>query len=163
MNVPEAQSEAQAAEAAREKALNIRKLAAVREQLQAAHEDYDRLSTAIHAGNDGIRRQQAAIDELTELLEASNRARPQVFEFLPDDSEVKAWKRQHDALTAERDRAIQKREEIRSGMPPLPEAAAYEGNFGRIANLERLENNLIRKLRGEEIGATWQGGVYRVL
>ena len=114
-------------------------------------------------GNVAVEVQQSHVDGLTNLISEHMLARPACAEFLPDDPEVRAWQKRYDDLQERRNLAIARREELRAEIPPALEAAKYEGNFGVIANLQRMESNLTRKLRGERIGATPDGGVYRVL
>jgi hypothetical protein len=166
LQVMQAESALQAAKAAvraDEQCTGKQALADVRNQLRQAHATYNRLRRAIRNGQAGVQRAQAEVELASAYISENLQLRPAVAEFLPDDPEVRAWQQQHNELLAQRDRAIARHDAMQATIPNIAEAARYEGNFGVIAELERAQNNLVRKLRGEPIGAGWQGGVYRVL
>ncbi len=107
-------------------------------------------------------RAQAKVEELSYYISEAIAQKPAVADFLPDDPEVTGWRARYAKLCARREEAIQKREAAQAAMPSLGEAAKYEGNFGVIANLERAQNNLLRRLRGEPLGGGWEGGISRI-
>ena len=155
--------EAKAADAAEQRKADALKLAEVREAIGTARAEYNKLRQKIRQGEEAIARVQATVDAIVDQITLSMLTRPEAADFLPDDPEVQVWQQEHDALVAKRDCAIERREQVRASMPTRVDCVKYEGVNGIIANLERLETNLLRKLRGEPIDATWQGGVYRVL
>ena len=140
-----------------------KQLAAIRAQIRAAKATYADLRKQIRRGEQRVAMVQSEIDFLVAQLTESVQAQPPAADFLPDDPEVEAWQADHDALVVRRDRLIAVRDRATSQIPSRIACARYEGNFGVLANLQRQEINLLRKLRGEPIGAGWQGGVYRVL
>lgn len=155
--------EAQAEEAERARDTLRKQLADIRARLREAQADYSSLSKRIHAGERGVALIQAQIDELTGELTTSMKRRPEVADALPNDPEAADWRREHTRLEAARDKLIVKRLKLQATIPPRMQAAKYEGELGRIARLELSQHNLVRKLNGESIGQSWQGGVYRVL
>jgi uncharacterized protein involved in exopolysaccharide biosynthesis len=164
--VAEAQAQLKSANtelAAEAKEVLRKQLAEVRAQIRTAKATYADLRKQIRNGEQSVARIQAQIDELVGQITASWQERPEATDYLPDDPEVAAWQAQHASLEQQKDRAIARRTSTQTTIPPLVEAAKYEGNFGIIATLERSENNLIRRIKGEPIGQSWQGGVYRVL
>jgi hypothetical protein len=166
LNVAKAEQDLKAAkeaQAAQQRDQDRLQLAKVRAEIRAARNLYTQLRHEIQAGEQAVAIQQSHVDGLVNLLTEHNQARPACADFLPDDPEVKAWQARYDDLVQRRNLAIARREQIRGELPPTLDAAKYEGNFGLIANLERSEANLVRKLKGERIGATPDGGVFRVL
>ncbi len=84
--------------------------------------------------------------------------RPEVADALPHDSEVIEWRESHAALVARREVLVQRKGMVTASTPPLLEAVKYEGNNGIVAKLEAAQTNLVRRLNGEPIGGSWQGG-----
>ncbi len=166
MNVQQAEAQLQQAKAAEaEKAREALRgqLADIRKQLRVARASYQDLSKRIRNGENQVARIQAQIDELTTELTLLMEQRPEVADALPNDAEVVDWRQTHQELINRRETLIQQRTRATSAIPPLVEAVKFEGNFGLIANLERAQHNLVRRIKGEPIGASWEGGVYRVL
>ncbi len=62
--------------------------------------------------------------------------RPDCADILPHDAEVIEWRQAHAALVARREALVQRRASVTASMPPLLEAAKYEGNNGIVARLE---------------------------
>lgn len=138
-------------------------LAAVRAQLRTAKQTYERLRRQLRNGEAEVAVLQSRVDGLGAQLGALLQRRPPAADFLPDDPECRAWQAQHDELTRQRAEAIAARDRAVAAMPNRLEAAKHEGNLGVLANLQRAEANMIRKLRRERIGAGHEGGVFRVL
>jgi len=163
--VPELEAQlrqAKEAEAIKAREALIKELAETRAALRTARADYLSLSKRIRAGEQSAARIQAMVDELTAELTVSQENMPPVALILPRDEEVIDWRKNHDRLTARRDELIRQRAKVTSSIPPRIDAAKYEGNFGIIASLERSTTNLLRRLNGEKIGSSIEGGVYRV-
>jgi uncharacterized protein YhaN len=165
MNVHEAETQlrqAKAEEAAKAQNALKKELAETRAALRTARSDYMSLAKRIRAGEASVARLQAMVDEITGELTLSMSERPEVADALPEDEDVVAWKSQHDRLLARRQELIDKRNRVTASMPPRLEAAKYEGQFGKISALERSCTNLLRRINGEPIGSSLQGGAFLV-
>jgi predicted RNase H-like nuclease (RuvC/YqgF family) len=154
---------AKAAQAAEERAVIQNQLMDVRGQIRTAQHEYEKLRRAIKRGENDLSVLQAHVDGLTNRITIHMQGRPDCADVLPDDPDVRVWQVQYDELQKQRNEAIARVRDRQAQMPNKMDAAKYEGNFGLLATLQRMETNLTRRLKGEPIGASWQGGVYRVL
>jgi uncharacterized protein YhaN len=166
MNVQEAEAQlkqAKVEEAAKAQDALRAQLADIRAQLRVARANYASLSKRIRDGEAQVARVQAQINDVVEELTLSMLNRPEITNVLPEDEEAALWAKEHAKLIERRDRAIQRRDAIIAMLPNRLEAAKYEGNNGVVAKLEAAQHNLVRRINGEPLGASWEGGVYRVL
>jgi chromosome segregation ATPase len=127
-------------------------LAQVRQERPAAEARYQELCDLIHYQAEVRANAQGRVARAFEALRESERQRPEVAEFLPEDPEVVRWRKAHEALKAQCERRIAERDALPDPDRLRPEAAEVGSS---ILNLKLAEQNLIRALRG-------RGGVTRI-
>jgi hypothetical protein len=144
--------------AARQKAADIATLAKVRAELLERQTFYDEHLSIFRAQEQDYSNARAHIIVARQAVDDSERNQPAVAVFLPEDPEVRRWRKHHDQLEQ---RLAQMQAEFNA--LPNPEtlrlALVYAGE--QISQLTYSQANLTRKLSGET--ATWMdGGVSNV-
>jgi hypothetical protein len=140
----------------------IAELAAVRLEKAQARDRHRELQSRIHIEQDLRANAQAKVVAVLEQLRDSERARPVVADYLPDDPEVVQWLKAHKALEAKRDRLMAERDRLPDPDLTIIEANKYRGATGIIVQLEFAEQNLIRAIEGKPGVQRFEGGVFGV-
>lgn len=151
-------SEIQGRRRERQKAADIALLADVRAQLQERQSFYDKNLPVYRQQAEDYANGRSHLITARQAVDDSERNQPAVAVFLPEDPEVRRWRKHHDQLEQ---RLAQMQSEFNS--LPNPEtlrlALVYAGE--QISQLTYSQANLTRKLSGET--ATWMdGGVSNV-
>ncbi len=137
----------------------VEKLKATRAELKQAYADYRRLARQ-------IKDEDAARDAHTRMIVAFENAisehlreKPLVADILEDDEDVIVWRKRFIELTDARNRQMAHRAAV--PMTPRQSAIEFEGDFGKIALLQRAEVNLVNAISGT-IGNRFVGGINSV-
>ena len=127
-------------------------------ELKEAERAYKRMESGILAADGKRAVMTAEVSQLNHALTIHDSARPEYADLLPGDEETISWNRERKQIVTARDAAVAK---LRAGVdgPTRQEALALANE---IANLQLVTRNLGAKLRGEELGKGWQGGVTSV-
>jgi hypothetical protein len=137
----------------------VNELAKVRAELRQARSTHAGLVSRIHPARERWQNQQRRINSALEAIADSEHARPACADWLPDDPEVVAWKKNHAALKIKCDRLIQQRDKMEDANDITSEANKYEGFTGIIAQLTFAEANIVRMLEGRPGMVRFEGGV----
>jgi hypothetical protein len=138
----------------------LAKLAAVRAEKAKAYLDYQRLAGQIKQEREGRASMQGQIERVRDMIGQAWADRPTVADFLPDDPEVVAWRRQYESLERERDKLIA-RVNAAHETPALELVRYNDPAVGLIPRLEHAEANLLAAL--DPHARKWtEGGVYPV-
>jgi hypothetical protein len=140
----------------------VTQLGEVRAELRQARARHQELMARSHKEREARDNAQAKVAQVLEQLAESERTRPAVADYLPEDVEVVAWREIHEALEAKRGRLIAQRDKLPDPDLALIEANRYAGPFGMIATLEFAESNILRQLEGQGGVIRIEGGVYGV-
>lgn len=149
-------AQAEAAQREERRAKLIERLAQVRAELLDKRAELEQLSARVLKAQSDLDNARNSILVRTDDLAELEAARPAVADFLPDDSEVRAWNQKRSALLAELDRL----RAARIVLPPL-EAMRFDGvNLAkRVQDLMFAESSILNELDGV-IGKWPSGGVF---
>jgi hypothetical protein len=140
----------------------VAELAEVRAKLRKARTEHDALVARIHPARERLNNQNGRIMTAMEQIADSEKERPACADYLPDDPEVVAWRKQHAALKVRADNLILERNRMPDPNDITSEANRYEGPAGLIVVLMYTEQNLMRMLEGRSGMVRLEGGVFPV-
>jgi hypothetical protein len=138
----------------------VERLGKVRAEKREAEATYLKLATQIKAEREWEADIRAQINQVRDAIGDSWAARPTVADLLPEDPEVKAWRKGHESLERERDKLA-----ARLAAQPrtsIVDAVRYEGPTGILFALECAEANLLAQLDPEARRRRLEGGVHPV-
>lgn len=139
----------------------IAKLAEARAELRRARARYQELNVSIKADRAARAEVQGRTNHVAVRLNEHLRQRPAVADYLPEDPEVVAWRKERTELQQERERLIAERDALPDpeASEYFKEACSYEGPFGIIATLEFTVQNLLHQLEGRSGIIRIEGGI----
>jgi hypothetical protein len=141
----------------------LRELEKVRAEKQVATARHNELAAAIKQSREQVGQLRSELKRAIEHVNEGIDRRPRVADYLPNDPEVLAWRRQQEALEQTRDRISARLREAGEPERHIVELVRYNDPvMGILPQLERAEQNLMRQLDPEEHKRFLAGGVYHV-